>query len=114
MINVTSDLTLAFEEVTEEIEQIIGEEVHNLFRGLKQAGRDVHDTWHFMRSIKAPVKNGYNWKIELKAKYSSILWRGRHKVGNKEYGSLKWYNGGQPMIYKMEREIERRTNDIQK
>ena len=114
-VEVQTDLVLVFKELTEEIDQVIGEEVHNLFNAIKQKGEDVHDTRFFKNSIKAPRRVGkMDWRIELKAKYSSILWSGRRKVGNRYYGSVNWYAGGLPMLKKMENKIVRRTDNVSK
>ena len=112
-VSVQTDLVLVFKELTEEIDQVIGEEVHNLFSAIKQKGEDVHDTRFFKNSIKAPRRVGkMDWRIELKAKYSSILWAGRDN--DLKQGSLNWYDGGAPMLRDMERTITRRTDAISK
>lgn len=110
----SSELLLAYDEITEELDQIIGEEVMALHAEIVQKGQDVYDTGNFKRKIQAPKRLGkYGWSIALKAKYSSILWRGRRTIGNKEYGSLKWYGGGMPMLYKMQSKIRQRFENVQ-
>jgi len=111
---VSDNLVLKFNELTEELDQIIGEEVHELFNALKEKGEDVHDTRHFKNSIKAPVKRGENWRIVLKAKHSSILWSGRRAVAGRWYGSENWAGGGEPMLQKTGNNIERKARNVSK
>ena len=106
----TRELTLAVGELTEELELIIGQEVHKLHTKILQKGRDVYDTGHFFRSIRSPVKRGNNWRIALRADYSSILWSGRNN--DLKIGSKKWYYGGNPMLKNMEHEIIKRADDV--
>ena len=111
----THNLTLAFDELTEEMNDIIGQEVHTFFGLLKKKGWDVRDTHFFFRSITAPIKKSkWEWQIQLKAKYSTILWNGRRKVGGRYYGSKKWSGGGEPMLRKLENDIIRRTDNVQR
>jgi len=111
-VTIQSDLVLKFDELTEEIDQIIGEEVHQLFNDLKQRAEYIHDTRFFKNSIMAPRKLGSNWKIALKAKYSSILWAGRDET--LKQGSKGWYYGGEPMLKKMGNDIRRKADAISK
>lgn len=109
---VNSTLSLAFKELTDEIDRIIGDEVHMLHRDIVQKGQDVWDTGNFKRKIQAPMRTGDGWRIALRATYSDILWRGRRVIGGRAYGSLKWYGGGQPMLKKTELNIIRRANNV--
>jgi len=113
-IEVQDTIVLDFEKMTKEIDQIIGEEVHNLFNDLKQKGEDVHDTRHFKNSIMSPRKTSYGWVIHMKAKYSSILWEGRRQIGNKFYGSVNWFNGGAPMLQKTANDITREVDNVRR
>ena len=112
---VTTDVVLKFEELTDDIFKIIGEEVINLRGAIKDKGQDVYKTGWFKTNVMASreVKRG-SWQIQLKADYSSILWSGRRKVGNRYYGSENWAGGGEPMLRKMENKIVRRTDNVSK
>ena len=68
-----------------------------------------------MRSIVAPKRVGkWDWKIQLKAKYSTILWNGRRKIGDRYYGSEKWSGGGEPILRKLENDIIKRCDNVSK
>lgn len=112
MIETNYTLDVAFDELTKEIEKVIGEEVHKFYRDLKQVGRDVRDTGFFFESFVAPKKDGLNFQIRNTAPYSPILARGRKTIDGKAYGSLKWYNGLNPMLAKLEADIIKRTDTI--
>ena len=112
-VEVQTDLVLVFKELTEEIDQIIFDEVNELHQAIDKKGEDVRDTGFFKISIKAPRRVGkMDWRIELKAKYSSILWAGRDE--SLKQGSNNWYFGGAPMLKTMENKIVRRTDAISK
>ncbi len=117
-INVdTAQLSIAFDEITEEIDTIIGQEVHKFYTKFTQKGRDVWDTGHFFRSMVAPKKRMgkiSSWRIRNRADYASILWRGRERIGGRSYGSEKWRGGGAPMLKKLDNDIIRRTDAIER
>ena len=111
-ITIQSDLVLKFDELTEEIDQLISDEVDILFDDLKQIGEKIKITSNFKIGIMAPRKTGYGWMIHMKAKYSSILWDGRDET--LKQGSKGWYYGGEPMLKKMGNDIRRKTDAISK
>ena len=112
MIQTDYDLDLDIKEMTEEIDKIIGEEVHRFYNELLDKGRDVWDTGHFFRSFKDPVKTSEGWKITNTADYSPVLARGRRTINGRAYGSLNWFNGLNPMLAKLGRDIIKRTDRI--
>ena len=114
-ITVNSDeLLISYKEMTDEIDQIIFDEVKNLRNDLKEIGEKIKVTRHFKNSIMATKKTKYGWVIHMKAKYSSILWAGRRQIDGRYYGSLGWYNGGEPMLRKMGNDITRRVKDVRR
>jgi len=108
----STSVLLAIDDLSEEVDRIIADEVHSLHRAIVKKGYDVWDTGNFLRKIRVPSKTREGWRIPLRAKYSSILWRGRRTIGGRAYGSLKWAGGGQPMLKKTERNIIRRADDV--
>ena len=113
-VRVVSNISKAFEDVTEEIQQIIYDEVNQLAKDVKKKAWDVRDTRHFWKEVGVARRTNFGWRIRLKAKYSSILWSGRRKVGNRYYGSENWAGGGEPMMQLMENKIVRRTDNVSK
>jgi len=110
----SDNIIIAYEEMTKEIDQIIFDEVKNLRSDLEDIGEKIRVTRNFKNGIMATRKTNYGWVIQMKAKYSSILWAGRRTIGGREYGSLGWYNGGAPMLEKMGNDITRRVNDVKR
>ena len=113
MIKTNFTLDVAFEELTKEIDVAIGREVSLLMGMLGNLYGGLWDTGHFFRSWKAPHKIGeYNWNIRNTADYAPVLSRGRKTINGKAYGSLKWYNGLNPMLDKLEADIINATDKI--
>jgi hypothetical protein len=48
-----------------------------------------------------------SWTIENPQQYADVLWRGRRFVGGRWYGSEQWRDGGDPMLDRFVKEIER-------
>jgi hypothetical protein len=98
--------------------KVLHKAVVRFYSRMLQKGRDVWDTGNFFRSFIAPtrVNDGetITWKIQNTASYAWILWRGRRKIGNREYGSLKWEHGGKPMLEQLQKEIERELEHVSK
>ncbi len=108
-----TSVLLEFEDVNDEIEEIVEEEVVQLQNDLIDAGQAMWDTGNFKNSF-APLRkhSAFHWTILNDADYASILARGRRNVGGRMYGSEKWAGGIAPMIKKLEDNIERRTDVI--
>jgi len=99
----TFPLTIALDEITEELEVMLGRRVMQLYTDLVQVGEIVHDTRNFKESFVAPQKlEQYKWRIRNTADYAVVLAQGRHTVNGKAYGSLKWYHGLDPMLKMLE------------
>lgn len=107
------EIVLGVKHITEQMDIIIGRGVHNLYEKLIQVGEDVHNTRNFKNSFVAPVKiNTHDWQIRNTADYSVVLSQGRHKVGGKWYGSLKWYYGLDPMLIKLKHDIINKFDEV--
>ncbi len=101
-----NSISIALDEITEGLDLILGRRVHKLYEDLVQVGEDVHDTRNFKKSFVAPLKlSKYAWQIRNTADYAVVLAQGRHTVNGKAYGSLKWYNGLDPMLVKLKYDV---------
>ena len=116
---VTSNISLEFAHLTEEIEEIMEEEMVNLHNDLIDVGEAVRDTGNFKMSFsKVQNLKPYVWSIENDAHsergfhYASILARGRMNVGGKWYGSIHWAKGLTVMVRATERAIQRRVSEL--
>jgi len=109
------DVSLAFKELTQEIEDIIADEVFTLYSDLINIAEKIHDTRAFKRGFTSPNKiTPYKWRITNTADHAIVLAQGRHRIGGKEYGSLGWHGGLAPMLKKLERDIINRTDKVKK
>ena len=113
-MRVTSySLTLVFDELTEDMHEIVDDEVVALQNALYVVGEDVRDTGNFKRAFAPLDRMGeWKWKIVNDAIYADILSRGRRSVGGRMYGSEKWSGGINPMIEKTEKNIKDKTDAI--
>ena len=113
-MRVTSySLTLVFDELTEDMHEIVDDEVVALQNALYVVGEDVRDSGNFKKSFAPLDRVGkWHWRIVNDALYSDILARGRRVVNGRAYGSLKWYHGISPMIKKTEKNIEKRVKNV--
>jgi len=106
-------LSVEFDIISKEIVDIVEDEVVALQNDLIDVGQAVWDTGEFKNSF-APLKklSWASWVIRNDAEHSSILARGRRQVNGKWYGSLNWVDGLDPMIKKLNDNIERATNAL--
>ena len=106
-------ITVAFDKLTEEMNDIIDDEIVALQNALYVVGEDVRDTGNFKRSF-APLErvNKWHWRIVNDATYADILARGRRPVNGRMYGSDKWFHGISNMLKKTEKNIEKRVKNV--
>ena len=113
MAVMTQRLTVEFDIVSDEIAEIVEEEVIELHNRLIDAGQAVWLTGNFKNMFAPVIKmSAYSWRIENDADYADILARGRRQVGGRWYGSTKWSEGLDPMIAEMVKNIEDKANAI--
>lgn len=103
------DVSLAFEKLTEDISEIIEDEVIRLHNDLIDVGERVRDTGNFKESwLPIQKRSPFKFTLHNSAEYASILARGR--VGR--YGSKKWARGISPMLKEFEKNIEKKADDV--
>lgn len=90
--------------------QTVAEEVANLFaRFLKNSPVDTgafRTAWDFEQI--GPT----SWKITNDMEYAEILWDGRRFVAGKWFGSEQWPEGGEAMLQRFNKIVERRLNKL--
>jgi len=107
--------TVAFQDASDEVLEIIEDEVVTLHNKMIDAGQAVWLTGLFKNSFSPIQKlSSTHWRIENDTDYASVLFRGRRMVNGRWYGSEKWAGGIDPMIAFMENEVIRKTNAIRR
>ncbi len=90
--------------------QTVAEEVANLFaRFIKTSPVDTgafRAAWNFRQ--EGPTR----WIIENDMEYAEILFDGRRFVSGKWFGSDQWPEGGDVMLKRFNRIVQRRLNKI--
>jgi len=113
-----NELQSEFTFVIDAVESTVREEVEKFYDDLVKTS--PVDTGAFKKawSIHKPVK-GFNYVIQNSMDYADVLARGRVNINGRWYGSLGQHPSGSwsiPLALKiknLERDIERRTDDIQ-
>ena len=88
---------------------VVAEEVITLFDKFVKVS--PVDTGAF-KGAWAIKKNKLSWIITNDMEYATILFTGRRKAGNKEYGSKQWPEGGDPILMKFNRTLKRRLKKV--
>jgi len=90
--------------------QTVAEEVANLFtRFLKVA---PVDTGAFRTAWTLEQTSPTSWEISNDVEYASILFDGRRFVAGQWFGSEQWPEGGDVMIERFNRILERKLKQI--
>ena len=104
-------VTLAVEELTADIVQIIDKNVHllrdELVRTTPVDTGDMKSAWTTV--IKT---EGWLWRFGNFMKYSGIIARGRRPINGRMYGSIQngWSAGITPFFRKFDKRIEKEFN----
>jgi len=113
MTTVKSTIHLGFKEISEALDLIIGQEVHNMYSDLINIAEDIHVTRAFKKGFIAPRKiNAHDWKITNTAPHAIVLAQGRHTINGKAYGSLGWYRGIDGNLIKLKADIQKRWREV--
>ncbi len=111
--------------------RITEEEVMNLFHDfIKKSPVGNPETWVYTKPpYKRKHPKGYHsgsfraawdisrksdgsWVITNDVEYATILWDGRQFVAGRWYGSKQWPHGGQIMVEKFNRTLQKRLDRI--
>ena len=62
---------------------------------------------------QTPVKiSDASYEVTNPVEYSPVLWRGRHMIGEKSYGSLQMSEGGYPILAKTIRDLKQKLKGV--
>lgn len=71
------------------------------------------DTGESRNAWRAPVEvEPGTWVVSNDVLYSAVLWRGRHVVGGKAYGSEQMPQGGYPTLAKTVSRLTKNLKDL--
>ena len=101
--------TQELEQILKQKEKILDKLVINFFADL-QTQAPV-DTGNFKNSWIIE-RFGDRWEIRNNSDYASILWNGRRFVAGRWFGSEQWQEGGEPMLERLNRDIQRELDRI--
>ena len=102
--------TEALAKVERQIYETVGRIAAQLHADLKNVA--PVDTGWFKANWRIQKSGELSWRIYNNVEYASVLWRGRHVIDGKEYGSRYWQNGGDPMLLKADIELSRQLELI--
>jgi hypothetical protein len=52
------------------------------------------------------------WSISNNMEYATVLFDGRRKFGNKDIGSEQWKEGGQPILDRFDRDLQKKLKEL--
>lgn len=91
-------------------EKIVAKYAKRLLRELVK--KAPVDTGTFKSAWSIESKGDMEWRISNNMEYASVLFDGRHLVGNKWYGSDQWPEGGHGLLEQINNELEKELKAI--